>query len=79
MAVVQTAATGHLIGISPVAQKDAAGFYYHTWGAIRIYVGAGTPEHAATLGSLCIDNTNGILYICTVISGTWATVGGINS
>lgn len=79
MSVVQTAATGHFIGISPVAIKDSAGFYYHTWGAVRIYIGSGTPEHAATIGSLCVDVTGAVLYICTVAAGTWATIGGINS
>lgn len=44
-------------------------------GKVKILTFAGTPTGAAPLGTLAIDTTNALLYICTVISGTWTKVG----
>ena len=55
--------------------KDDAGFfYYEQGGGTRMYFGTGAPAHAAPVGSLCMNKTDGVLYACTVSTGTWAKV-----
>ena len=69
MAITQTA--DHLGGWSNVQTADAAGFFYTTFGGVKVYVGSGTPEHTATQGSLCHDSATGKIYRNTNGSTSW--------
>lgn len=43
-------------------------------GKPRITVTTAAPTHAAKVGTLNWDKTNGNAYICTVASGTWVQI-----
>lgn len=62
MAVTQAAACKN--GISLVAQKDDDGYYYFSFGGIRIYVGSGSPHGVITapMGSVYIETGTGALW-----------------
>tara|TARA_R100001443_G_scaffold70280_1_gene78634 strand:+ start:659 stop:883 length:225 start_codon:yes stop_codon:yes gene_type:complete len=71
MAITQTSADKKSAGL--ITQEDAGGFIYTMIGANKIYTGGGTPDHTTgQKGDLCIDTTNGKLYITTDGAGTWA-------
>lgn len=42
---------------------------------VPFYTSAAAPVFATRVGSLCVDTVAGKLYICTVASGTWVSVG----
>ena len=78
MAITQNTTTD--VTAPPViCLKDDTGlFYFEQGGGTRRYYGTGAPVTAATpcpIGSLYTDKTTGILYICTVVTGTWTKVG----
>lgn len=42
---------------------------------VPFYQSVAAPTFPARLGSLCVDTVGAKLYICTVITGTWVSVG----
>lgn len=71
--IVDGIALASLAGkLAPVLQAGGAG------GNVSVKTGAGAPGtgvRPAQKGSLYIDTTNAIIYICTVATGTYVTVG----
>ena len=59
------------------AQEDSDGLFYFAFGAVRLYVGTGSPnsEVTAPKGSLFVELGGPDLYQNTNASTTWEKVG----
>ncbi len=73
MATAQSSSDKVKVGV--LGDRDAGGFVYTQVGGVRFYSGQGVPDHASVKGSVYINTSSGIMYICTVASGTWVVVG----